>query len=455
MKRIFTFGFQTRLTTPALTRLRHDPDLQVLRSYPDTASFHSLEALNLGQFEFIPTPLPEEGLRYMDAHFAVFCRLFNRQDTRYQSYRYFTLESAYMSLMQHLYRHLKEDTPDAVVFSYCPHSPSPFVMYHLCKWLNITTIILRESHFPGKICYFTQLEDFGTFEHVPALYPEDTFEIPEGHNVTWYLYEQADFYKPASLKDKLIRVLKQYPFVRTFGDALRFDGFPFKTFLHPFSRYSRLKHYSKTLASITSPTVDLDRNYVYFALNYQPELTTTLFGSDFQDMAYALESLSALIPNDWVVYAKEHPRQSDYQREPALMARMAALKNVVFVPKDMPSLDLIKHAQFNATVSGSTGWESICGGKPALVFGLPWYLSFPGITRYSTATTVEDVLSNHFTHSDINAHYKTFSRHLADGALESSRYPTFGPHNPFKLDLDTNAKQITSLIKRLLEISPS
>jgi hypothetical protein len=455
MKRIFTFGFQTRLTHPALSRLKQDPELQVLRSFPDDSAAVSLSELNLGHMPFEATPLPEPCLRHMDAHFPVFCRLYNRQDTRYQSYRYFTFENAYMSLIQFFYRELTTHSPDAVVFSYCPHSPAPFVMYQLCKYLDIETLILRESNFTGKIYYFNELEDFGTFSKVPALSPPLEFTIPQGHKVKWFVLTEEDAYQVTTFKERLVRKLKHTPSVRTFADAYRFDGFPLTTFSAPISRYFKLKKYIRTMSKMTASSVDLNRKYVYFALNYQPELTTTLFGSDFQDMAYALECLSALIPDDWVIYAKEHPRQSDYQRNPELLKRMAALKNVQFAPTHMSSLELIEKAQFNATVSGSAGWESISGGVPALVFGLPWYLSFPGVTRYTASITVDDILSKTFTHHDIQNHFKTFSKYLADGYLESSRYPTFSRFDPTQVDLDHNAERLTTLIKTVLKATPS
>ena len=33
----------------------------------------------------------------------------------------------------------------------------------------------------------------------------------------------------------------------------------------------------------------------------------------------------------------------------------------------------MEHAQCVATITGSTGWEGLLGGKPCLCFGNPWY----------------------------------------------------------------------------------
>jgi hypothetical protein len=127
---------------------------------------------------------------------------------------------------------------------------------------------------------------------------------------------------------------------------------------------------------------DLGRPYVYFAMHYQPERTSQPEALEYHDQWLAIATLAHVLPADWQLLVKEHPRQFSlaspapnrrHARVPGDYDEIAALANVRLVAVDVPSAELIAKAQACATLTGSTGWESVIAGKPALIFGPAWY----------------------------------------------------------------------------------
>jgi hypothetical protein len=137
-----------------------------------------------------------------------------------------------------------------------------------------------------------------------------------------------------------------------------------------------------------SVTADTSKKYIYFCLNYQPELTTSPLGGIFVNQILAITLLSNALPSDWVIYVKEHPGQLFRKNFYGYIARyrgfykqIASLPNVQFILGDIDQFTLIDKAQCVATITGTAGWEAIVRGTPAIIFGEAWYQSAPNVFR--------------------------------------------------------------------------
>jgi hypothetical protein len=98
----------------------------------------------------------------------------------------------------------------------------------------------------------------------------------------------------------------------------------------------------------------------------------------------ALELLRYSLPDSIIIYVKEHPRQFDalipdlrkLNRRPGnFYNKIISLNNTFLININSDSNELISKSKIVATVSGSAGWEAILKGKPAFIFGRPWYSS--------------------------------------------------------------------------------
>jgi hypothetical protein len=132
-------------------------------------------------------------------------------------------------------------------------------------------------------------------------------------------------------------------------------------------------------------TVNVSQPYVYVALHYQPEASTSPLGGVFVDQYLMVEMLSKCVPDGWLVVVRENPFQlkrrssGDLARPLNFYHRLAKLPNVRLASLDASPFSFIDGAKAVATVTGTSGWEAVMRGVPVLAFGRAWYLGCEGV----------------------------------------------------------------------------
>ena len=108
---------------------------------------------------------------------------------------------------------------------------------------------------------------------------------------------------------------------------------------------------------------DLDRKYIYFASSYQPEAVTCTNAGVYDDLHLALDILSHVIPNDWIIYYKEPMYtfedplgKSNLRRNKHYWQKINNYENIKIVKAEYSTFDLIDGSQVVATVSGTAAW---------------------------------------------------------------------------------------------------
>ncbi|WP_339868260.1 hypothetical protein [Pseudohongiella nitratireducens] len=156
--------------------------------------------------------------------------------------------------------------------------------------------------------------------------------------------------------------------------------------------------------------------YVYFAIHYQPELTTTPLGDEYSDQFHVIRHLSKSLPKGIILVVKEHPSQfsrvlyGEQGRHLGCWEQVSKLDNVVLADLSISSISLVKHSKAVATITGTAGWESLVNGKACLYFGGAWYQAFTQATKVdfsnlaqnlekalqgtTNAVTIDDVIEN-------------------------------------------------------------
>jgi hypothetical protein len=273
------------------------------------------------------------------------------------------------------------------LFELIPLTGLDYMCQLAAKRLGIQTAFCFPSIFPNRFFFCYDIEDFGSFRSVPS---QETGSAPE---IKWG-YAQDLFY------------MRNRNFQGRYGRPL--CRFLRETWRHGFRKSSKPQRMSGVVETmlkgldfeknyrthaVATDQLDLTAPFVYFPLHLQPELTTAALGELYNDQLDALERLSALIPSNWLIYAKENPKQGCEQRGPEFFNRLEAMHKVRYVRKEVKTVDLLENAQFIATVTGTVGWEALLGGKPCLIFGLAWYSSMPGVVKYHDAVTVGEIMS--------------------------------------------------------------
>jgi capsule polysaccharide export protein KpsC/LpsZ len=164
----------------------------------------------------------------------------------------------------------------------------------------------------------------------------------------------------------------------------------------PYFHFFHTDHlaYFEYLAEVERRSPDLDRPFVYFPLQLQPEMTTSALGGRYRDQLLALERLAEILPESHRIYVKENPKQTGKMRSPLFFHRLERIRQVELMPSHADSKELTARAVAVANISGTVGWEAVTAGKPVLCFGATWWAGAPGVTRYRAGLSFDEVLAN-------------------------------------------------------------
>lgn len=321
--------------------------------------------------------------------------------------------------------------PDVIVFSIAPHLVFDYVLYVLAKRKGIPTPMFDRLGLPGWVYAIGGVFDppAGWYEatggDVPALNPEFhryyAATVAGGKRAVPLnfarklsrlgLWKSAKF---PTIRNAWFELKRAVAIIREFGlEPVRrsYQKLPGKTpaqsvptvidilcsRLHALAGKRRAR---QALSSLTRVPVT-GEPFVLLALHFQPERATVPMGGMLGDqtliadlLAVALESLG------WDLYVKEHPWQlssysrSEARRSPIFYERLARHPNVRLLPLDADTSSLIDEARAVATVTGSVGWQAICRGVPALVFGAAWYRDCPGAYRVANPSDIDAALAD-------------------------------------------------------------
>ncbi len=311
-------------------------------------------------------------------------------------------------LLNYYHYHLTHNDINLVIFNRAPHNGYDFLCYRMAKELGIKTLLLEQSKEPNRFFYYWENEDYGTFNTAQKLFPIKHISIePKFEKNLVYMAQ-----KKKTFKQRLIN-LYQSPESYLIREFINKDKRQ-----ESFTRYKRKQQFKKRSQKYFSSSPDFSQNYVYFGLHYQPEKTTSNFGGIFNDQLLALERLSTIIPDDWVIYVKENPKQTYFMRGEYFYQRLSKIPKIVLVSTQTSTYDLLKNCKFASTITGTLAWEAITGGKPALVFGWGnWYKNFPGIITYSSSVKLEDIMGQNFSIDQIENKYNEVYSKTAVGVI--------------------------------------
>lgn len=316
------------------------------------------------------------------------------------------------------------------LFSDVPHEGPDIVIYYLAKYFSIPTLILSQSIFE-KFFFMLDTDDYGEFPDMNAG-GNKYVSLPQSvYTDLGYMANVPEQKAKSFIRSLLRGSLKP----RRFFERLMT--------LQPICNRSQ-RYIENLFKYAVAP--DYTRPYIYFPLHLQPELTTSVLGGKFNDQILALELLSEMIPDSWVIYAKENPKQEASMRPDVFFKRLSLLKNVQLVDSRENTFKLIEGAQFVSTISGTAGWEAIKGGKKVLIFGKAWYQNLPGVFRYNSKLQLVDIMQCQFSHEEFEVAANALFNKMHDGVVSSEFYEFFADY-----DSQRNIAQVSDALKGIIQ----
>jgi hypothetical protein len=409
---------------------------EVERSFPDVIFHPIVDAVKgVRPVEYVDVqldPLDSEALNECAPYQALVYRMMDRIDAL-GSFNFNDRVRLFHNVLQYWRMVLDDLRPDIVLFSVIPHMIFDYMLYELCRQRGVKTLMFESTPLRGlsflmeefdqpsptqklfqqleteghenDVMLSGEMEAFiqslqGDYKDVPDYIRRDPkeklYQGVSSSSKTFFekLFDIKNYTKYFNKQQRiwLSRVSAPNNYVKQPGKKLEDSRMSLLQkrifYIRSRQRMRRLSRHYETLAG----DVDLNKPFIYVALSYQPERTTSPMASIYVEQFLMVDLLAKTVPTGWQIYVKEHPTQFT----PAKFFRaqsgrtfdfyddMAALPNVCLVPLATASYELIDHAQAVAATTGTVGWEAVLRGKPVLLFGHPWYRGCEGSFQIDT-----------------------------------------------------------------------
>ena len=315
--------------------------------------------------------MADKRVRFMDMYSRV---------TISEAMSYQNLNHIFWKYVKYFEGIFREQQPDVLLMSTPPQFGVDYIMYELAKLHGVKTKVVFQTLFPNRFICLDNVPDLGHLALVAGS-GEESYQLEQFRGKTQFYMRKIRFYNKSCwlsfIRNVVVGPRKFKPISLEAAVVALKD----------------CQYFKKILKTTMVETPELNQKFVYFPLQLQPEMTTSMLGGDlYADQILALEVLHAFIPDDWEIYVKENPKQTPKQRSCWFYRRLRTFPKVKYLDVRISSEQLTKHSQFVAVVTGTAGWEALLVGKSVLSFGYSWYNSLPGAFHISDRPTLDEVI---------------------------------------------------------------
>ncbi|TSC97268.1 MAG: capsular polysaccharide biosynthesis protein, partial [Candidatus Peregrinibacteria bacterium Greene1014_49] len=298
------------------------------------------------------------------------------------------------------------------ISAWLPHEIPDIVIYHLCKLRKIPVLYFHTSSIRDNS--FAEHDIEKSAEQIGKRYEEllreyvsvtDPMQIPLGEE---FAARFEALSAPAGQKPP-VESIKRLGYWDQVCKMLRASPASGLRFLFAYCTPSGLKRAMEGIrrariirardayydAHAIDP--DLSAKFVYLPLHFQPEASTVPMGGAFSDQNLVAALLNAHLPEDVLIYIKEHPRASSWlARTVPIYKELLAMKKVRFIRRSADTFALREKCMAVATVTGTAGFEGLFRGKPVFLFGSRFYQYARGVYRIRTVEDMKAAIQSVF-----------------------------------------------------------
>ncbi len=166
-------------------------------------------------------------------------------------------------------------------------------------------------------------------------------------------------------------------------------------------------------------------NYLYFAAHLSPEATLIPTGLWNMHQDIAITRVLQNMPKNWKIVYKANPAQFDFNKRkrsswPEWYAsnyyeKLNSTGQVIFVPINSPTDELIKNSRGVLTVNGTVALEAVALRKRCIIFSDNWYSAIDGVHLCKNNHDISKALN--LMISNIPPNPKFSSTKLADSSI--------------------------------------
>lgn len=354
---------------------------------------------------------------------ALALKMMDRLDLGRNTFTFSNREMFFNKLLKYWINIIEHYNINLIISPSIPHRVFDYVLYIVAKMKNIDVIMFQMSPFPDSSFLIDTVSNTPKYlkEYLQTETPSELVlrsdiaekleKVRQDYNVAipaYMIKQQKDIDNRSLTKNMFNRIknLISEPFGQFKKDdsyyIMKTDDLPYKKdnrhYQRKIARYSNAHYLKKLKEGYQKVAIkpDFDKKYVFVALHYQPEETSSPTGGIFGDQILIIELLNAFLDDEYQIYIKEHKTQLYPDHDGAMSRNKNYYKytleisdRVHFIDMETTPFDLIDGAAATVTISGTTGWESAVRGTPALVFGRAWYEDMPGVFKVKTLRDLE------------------------------------------------------------------
>jgi hypothetical protein len=341
--------------------------------------------------------------------------MMDRMDATAYSFNYSERLQLYYDFLSYWINAIDLLRADYVVFSESPHALFQYILYAVCKESGIRILRFTPTHIDGLTFLSYAIDKTPNYlkemiSSKPKATPLALAYLAKnrgeyGEALPYYMRDinqKSSFFetlKKVSGKLQRFATTKTTTAYKKSSSVALSDANISKSHLLGYKLKGILfKKSLKKLYEKLAIEADLTKPYIYVALHYQPEKTTSPEGDIFVEQWLMVQMLARLAPKGWIIYVKEHNSQfaerlyGEQGRTHDFYERLAGLDRVRLILNQTSSFNLIDHAKAVATVTGTVGLESAIRSVPVLSFGRAWYAPCEGVFDVKDSDEVQEVL---------------------------------------------------------------
>lgn len=283
---------------------------------------------------------------------------------------------------------LEREKPDFIFYSVAGTLGS-MLLYHIAKKFGVKTFCVIQTGIKER-CLISE-----SFDHYSDV--EKIFQAKGAAEHRTAAEEYLNQYRqnPQSYLHSLDEAIKQnrrwhqlkflrpkhfWRSLKWFGQILKMSWrerhfHDYSSNLHPWHYIvDRLERKLRNLRGLGNlyDTFDPQEDFVFFPLQYEPEVSLSLHAPFYSDQIYVIEQLAKSLPIHYKLYIKEHPAMVEF-RPRSFYRRLKKIHNVKLINPAIRTFSILPHAKLIAVISGTIGWEALLLKKPVISFGNQYY----------------------------------------------------------------------------------
>lgn len=346
-----------------------------------------------------------EDMRHCEAVFLYMIKRFSPEEIPYTERK-----RQYFDHLRYWNHMIETKKIDLLVCAHIPHQIYDIVIYDLCKLKGIPTLLMERCYL---IDHFFMTESWeesakelsSRIEELKHEYADETKPVPLSKRMEHYIRTQTErepkpwFLFMAGEKTHLQKKNFIGKWSRLGLEMMKNKPLKLLSYIVRPSFWMRKleEHKTRSMYDMHAHAEDLNKSYVYFALQVEPEMSLCPMSGAYADQHLSVQLLAAHLPKDTLIYIKEHPEQGEWFRSREYYRRLLDIPSVRLIPRTFSTFALMDNAKAVVTGTGSAGMEGLMRGIPVIMMGHRFYMYAPGVHHIHSSEDMRKAIDSIFT----------------------------------------------------------